>query len=531
MTRRQRRVLAIAAAVVLLLPAAVAALLATPWASRRVEREVRMLLESRFGADVEIDAVSIALLPRVRIEGEGLSLVRAGHEVPLVHIQRFRAEGSPWGLLQREVSLVRVEGLELHVDKGADQGTGGGDREDDSARGDGQGGRGEGDSRDREGSRPADMRLGRIVVEDGLLVILPDDPGRLPLRFQLRSVEMMDFTFDRPARYRAELTNPKPEGLILSEGTFGPWNADAPRLTPLGGTYEFRQARLSTFSGIAGLLDSTGSFDGHLERIAVRGTTVTPDFRLTLANQPVPLETTFAAVVDGTNGNTYLTDIQARLGASALTARGAVASEPGDEGRTVSLEVEVPDGRIEDFVQLAVRGPAPFLRGALALTTSLRLAPGRGSVPERLQLTGRFGVDDGQFENDTVQDKVDELSRRGQGAPDDPSVRDMVSSFGGDFTLQAGVLRLPGVRFAVRGAEVGIAGTYALADRRMDFGGDLRLDATVSQTTTGFKSWLLKLVDPLFRRDGAGAVLPIRIGGTVDDPDFGLDVRRALTPG
>ena len=54
------------------------------------------------------------------------------------------------------------------------------------------------------------------------------------------------------------------------------------------------------------------------------------------------------------------------------------------------------------------------------------------------------------------------------------------------------------------------------------------LDAPLSQTTTGFKSVLLRLVDPLFRRRGVGTVLPISVTGTVDEPSFNLDKKRAL---
>ena len=48
------------------------------------------------------------------------------------------------------------------------------------------------------------------------------------------------------------------------------------------------------------------------------------------------------------------------------------------------------------------------------------------------------------------------------------------------------------------------------------------------RTVTGFKSILLKPIDPLFRRDGAGTVLPINITGTVDMPAFGVDMKRVL---
>jgi hypothetical protein len=36
----------------------------------------------------------------------------------------------------------------------------------------------------------------------------------------------------------------------------------------------------------------------------------------------------------------------------------------------------------------------------------------------------------------------------------------------------------------------------------------------------------LKAVDPFFKKDGAGTVLPIRITGTREHPSFGLEFRR-----
>ena len=43
------------------------------------------------------------------------------------------------------------------------------------------------------------------------------------------------------------------------------------------------------------------------------------------------------------------------------------------------------------------------------------------------------------------------------------------------------------------------------------------------------KSIFLKIVDPLFRKGKAGAVLPIKVRGTRNDPKFGLDVGKVLT--
>ncbi|MDQ3592267.1 MAG: hypothetical protein M3386_05120, partial [Actinomycetota bacterium] len=62
----------------------------------------------------------------------------------------------------------------------------------------------------------------------------------------------------------------------------------------------------------------------------------------------------------------------------------------------------------------------------------------------------------------------------------------------------------------------------------------IRMDAGVSQMVGGKKRFLLKVIDPLFRRNGA-TEFPIRIRGTARKPQFGVDVKttlkRALLPG
>ena len=50
--------------------------------------------------------------------------------------------------------------------------------------------------------------------------------------------------------------------------------------------------------------------------------------------------------------------------------------------------------------------------------------------------------------------------------------------------------------------------------------GTFRMKATLSQTQSGMKHWLLKPFDPFFRKEGAGFVLPIKITGTKDHPQF-----------
>jgi hypothetical protein len=48
------------------------------------------------------------------------------------------------------------------------------------------------------------------------------------------------------------------------------------------------------------------------------------------------------------------------------------------------------------------------------------------------------------------------------------------------------------------------------------------MDAKVSETMTGWKSILLMIVDPFFRKEGK-TVVPIRIQGTRNAPKFGIN--------
>ncbi len=54
--------------------------------------------------------------------------------------------------------------------------------------------------------------------------------------------------------------------------------------------------------------------------------------------------------------------------------------------------------------------------------------------------------------------------------------------------------------------------------------GELDTDAKISQMTTGVKSFFLKAVDPFFEKKGHGAVLPIKITGTAQQPNYALDL-------
>jgi hypothetical protein len=73
-----------------------------------------------------------------------------------------------------------------------------------------------------------------------------------------------------------------------------------------------------------------------------------------------------------------------------------------------------------------------------------------------------------------------------------------------------------------------MAGVYGMRAGTLDFRGDVRLDAPVSAMVTGVRSWLLKPFDPLFRTHGVGTRVAIKVEGTTDAPECGVETSPSL---
>jgi hypothetical protein len=501
-------------------------------------------LNDRFDSQTELATLQVSIFPRPEVSGTGLVVRHKGRRdvPPLITIKSFSASAGLVGLLFGPLHLhtVDLEGLEIHVPpgglKGQDLGPSNG-ADDGPAKPDAGATKPDGAPAKPDAAPVRTKQPRSPIVIDSIrskaarLEIATDDPGKLPRLFEIHDLVLDDFGFDRSATFEAILTNWKPAGEIHAKGTFGPWNTGDPRMTPLGADYTFSDAKLDTIKGIGGTLSSSGRFHGVLERIRVEGTTDTPDFMVDVAAQPVHLKTKFTAIVDGTNGNTWLDPVEATiLDHSRIVARGEVVRSEDVKGRKVSLQVTIEDARIEEILRLAIKSKTMPLTGAMKLETSFLLPAGDKDVPERLQLEGVFAIKQARFTRFNVQQRIDTLSRRGRGNTADtgPSV---VSNLSGRFAMRDGRIRFRNLTFAVPGSVVQLAGSYDLGSEQLDFDGHLLLDAALHETTTGFKSILARIAQPFFRRPGGGSKLPIRVSGTPERPAFGLDVKKALSPG
>lgn len=383
-----------------------------------------------------------------------------------------------------------------------------------------------------------------IACTDVHLLLESSNPEKQPLEFAIADLKLTDIQTGGVMKFQADLTNPRPVGTVHTKGTFGPWTVEDPGESPIEGTYEFEHANLTVFSGITGILSSAGSYRGALRNLTVDGVTDTPDFALTHFGTPMPLHTQFHAIVDATNGDTWLQPVQATLGKSHFTVQGKIVglrtaeaassgasvrigAAPPRKGHEILLTVEVPRGQMEDFLRLTSKSGSPLLTGSLALKTSLEIPPGKEPVHQRIRLKGSFLLDDAQFTDPKIQDRIADLSLRGQGRPKDAKNKtddtQVPSTMQSDFTMAHGIITLPNLKYTVPGADVEMSGTYGVEDGGLDFTGWAKMQATVSQMVGGWKGLLLKPADRFFKKDGAGTKVPIHIDGTRQDPHFGVD--------
>jgi hypothetical protein len=384
-----------------------------------------------------------------------------------------------------------------------------------------------------------EVEVRRIECHDALLVIertqQPGKPAKIPLDFQFKKATVFPNGRGGPMAFSIEMVNAKPIGDIQSTGHAGPWVPRDPGALPVDGDYKFDHADLSTIKGIAGILASTGHYSGTLRRIEADGETRTPDFRLQRVGDTTgeSLTTHFHAIVDGTNGDTYLQPVDATLGHTHILAKGKVVraedSNGQKHGHDIVLEVTIDRGRIEDILHISADQATPFMTGELTLQTHFHLPPGQENVVDKLLLDGQFHLSQAQFSSDKMQGRIVELSMRGQGKPHDVKTTDpttVLSEMQGHFKLGNGLLELPDLDYHVPGADIVVQGAYGLKEGTLNFAGDAKLDASISQIVGGWKGFLLKPADRYLRKNGAGTDVPIKVEGTRKDPKFGVEFGR-----
>ncbi len=476
-----------------------------------IKSSIKRSLEDRYESVAEIRDFQVSLFPQVHAVARGIVLRYQGRTdiPPLITIDKMTLSTGLIGLLRspKHVASVHLEGLQMRVPSRTERAA--------SA------------NVNFANKIAIPMVVDEMTSGEALLETLPQEKGILPHEFHIRRFVIESYGLDRPSPFHATLINFEPPGDIESEGEFGPWHPDEPGGTPLEATYRFASGDLASLRAISGTLSSTGKYGGVLDHIDVEGFTDTPNFALKDVGNSVSLKTHYFATLDGTNGNTYLKSIEVRLLHSTINVSGEISPTPGVNGRHIALKFNSQDARLEDFLLLAAKGKEPAMRGAISLEMMIDVPAGDEPLINSLSLRGRFGVAGGSLTSASAQNKLDSLSRGGQGQPKNELIQDVISDLRGRFTFGKGVVTVSSLTFSVPGAIVQLGGTYKVLADDLDLHGHLLLDVKLSKATTGAKSFFLKFADSYFKSVAGGASVPIKVTGSRHDPAFGLDLHNS----
>jgi hypothetical protein len=75
----------------------------------------------------------------------------------------------------------------------------------------------------------------------------------------------------------------------------------------------------------------------------------------------------------------------------------------------------------------------------------------------------------------------------------------------------------------VPGASATLHGTYSLLSHQVDLHGVLNTKGSISDTTSGFKAVIAKLITPFFKKKHDVKIIPFKITGTFANASVSLD--------
>ncbi len=367
----------------------------------------------------------------------------------------------------------------------------------------------------------------KLYANGTVLEIAPRHPGAQMVRFEFRELALENLARNKAIRFRTLMRNPNPPGDMRVSGTVGPLTGGNIAGTRISGAFHFRHADLNTYKVIGGTLSADGRFSGTLDRTQILGRTEIANFEITSSHHSLGVSAEYRALVNGTNGDVAIQSVEAHFLRTTLAARGSIT---GRQGKTVSLDFEGRQARVEDLLRLFVTADRPPLDGAMTLRAHVVLPPDGQPFLERVQLNGDFRITGAEFTKPATQEKVDELSARARGKKNElksGNVSEPVrSTLESDVRLHRKIATLTQALFAVPGAIAKGTGTYNLGTGAIDLHGKLAMQATLSRAAKGVKSVLLVPLDPFFKKNGAGAILGARISGTYSHPVFKVSLAR-----
>ena len=502
--KHKRYVIELALFAVLVVALAGIAVMLTYWPFRY--REVHPLLEHTFRSKVMVKHYHRTYFPHPGYVAEGVTFYRHGDTQipPLATLDRMTVVGKWTNLIfhPHELYEIRLGGLHVRIPPSGTK------------------------------ARRLDFNEGVVassqqtiqietIVADGTTLDFLGENGRPPLRLQFPLLQLHNVHQGQPLSFFARVMVPMPRGVVLANGSAGPFRTNDYGATPLSGTYSLQNADLSQVHGISGHASASGRYTGTFSGIETFGQLAIPDFRAASAHR-VRLDAAYRVLVNGINGDVEIQETEVRTGESLITASGSVVGKPNK----VNFTIATKDSRVQDLLKI-VDQDDPSVVGKVSFHAAVNLNNGPEKFLQRLGLKGEISLAQVSFAKPDTQHDMNAFAARVQKDPpgrsrtDPPQVTATASS---PITFHEGTAYFPDIHVTLPGADAHLNGTFNLMDTRIHFTGKADLQRDISRAATGWKSALLKPLIPFFRHKDAGAIVSVAVTGTAREPQITQDV-------
>jgi hypothetical protein len=465
-------------------------------------RIVKPLLEDVLASQLQISSYHRTYFPHPGFVAAGITLRRksAPDLPPLGSVDQLVVQGR-WSdllMLRPRVALVDITALHIVVPAVGSRAM----REDFPP----------GSASDFSGP---DTLIDHLKIHRSVLDIMRTDGQRFS--FPIAELDLRNFQKGRAISYAVNMQNARPWGLIQSTGSFGPLNAQDLGKTPVSGTFSFSSVKLRDVGEIHGTLESSGQFHGPLAAIETTASSETPDFAVN-RGAPTPVHGEVQCAVNGLSGEVVLHRVLTRSGETTIVASGGIVGSP----KVTNIDVSVARGRTQDVLRPFVPHEVP-ITGPVSLRAHAYVGPTGGGAGflQRLYVEGVFDVPAERATNEATEKSLSDFSQRAQkkkadtasGDSTQTGTTDALSSLKGPAQIRDGIATSPHLTFHIPGAQATLKGTFNFHNENVHLTGSLAMQSEISHAVTGFKSVLLKPLDPFMKKRKAGAVVPIAITG------------------
>ncbi len=486
-------------------------------------RMVHPLLEQAFHSRVVVRRYYRTYFPHPGFVADGVTFWRNGHngEPPLAQVDHLHVVGTWSGLLFTPHTLYQIwlRGVRVRIVLPSARNGSSAEQRGGEARAEMDTGRAQSQPAARPSKltqpTPSELHVETIVANGATLDIL--QKGKTSLHFVFETLQIHNVHAGEPLTFFTRARLPRLRAVVAANGTLGPLRPGHYAEMAVQGGFSIGGVDLSRVSSLGGNASASGHYSGRVDQIVVQGKLAIPNFHVGQAHVE-RLDAAYNVTVRVPQGEVDVARAKVQLAGSTITANATIGGNP----KIARVNFATTDGNLQRLLEV-VEKDTPTVAGTASFTAQAQFGAGPEPFLKRLRLQGRAAVQDVTFVQSGTQQKVDAFSARvrKQKTREKGTVTAAATA---ETTFRNGIASFREVRVTLPGAAAQLAGTFNLLNLRVNLTGKATMQRDLSNALTGWKRWLAVPLDPFFKHGKQGAIVPIAITGTAQNPKIGQNL-------